>query len=147
MPLFSMGKQEKLAWAQPWATRPNSFQPGEGFHCSDSEGRQSCSSLCNVPADTPGGKGAVQVLHMSYRNGNVVTVTATQEGQINFLRLPKHSVWTPAPPGSWVSLRAQWGLTFRNTITLTLLPLISALSALSKVCNRYLESRKVGVWH
>lgn len=46
---FSMGKQEKLAWTQPSVTRPNSFQPGEGFHAPDSEGRQSywlCRCAC-----------------------------------------------------------------------------------------------------
>lgn len=36
MPFYSMRKQEKLAWAQPSVTRLNSFQPGEGFHLSDS---------------------------------------------------------------------------------------------------------------
>lgn len=89
-----MGKQEKLAWAQPSVTRPNSFQPGEGFHWSDSEGRQSYR-LCRCAADTPDGKGAGQVLYMSYRNGNEVTMTATQEGQMNFLRWPKGPVFEP----------------------------------------------------
>lgn len=48
-----------------------------------------------MPADIPGGKGAVQVLYMSYRNEDEVTMMVKPEGEINFLRLPKGSVPNP----------------------------------------------------
>lgn len=103
-----------------------------------------------MPADKPGGNRAVQVLYMSYRNGDEVRVMATQKGQIHFLRLPKRPV-----PNAAFELRHL--LNPRRVTecsggspsgTLLLLPLISALSTLSKVFSSNLESRNrdVSVW-
>lgn len=129
---FSMEKQEKLAWAQPSATRPNSFQPGEGFHSSDSEGRQSyrlCKCACRYTRWEGCRASIVRVLQKwEWGSDDGNTGRSNEFLKIVQRACAKHSVWTPA---------------------LLLLPLISALSALPKVFNSYLESRsrEVGIWH
>lgn len=79
---------------------------------------------------------------MSYRNDEVM---AAQKDQIFFSRLPKRPVPTPAfelqhllNPAPVSNSECSGGL---PSGALLLLSLISALSALSKVFNGYLESR------
>lgn len=150
MPFFIMGKQEKLAWAQLSATCLNSFQPGEGFHLADSECRQSyCLRRCACRY-TGWKQSGASIVHVLQKQGWGKSDGNTERSN-SFVKISqkahaKSSVWTPSPPESWVrNCECSGGL---PSGTLLLLPLMSALSALSKVFNSYLESRSrgVGVW-
>lgn len=150
MAFFCMGKQEKLTRAQPSVACLNSFQPEEGFYLAVSECRQSYH-LCRCACRYTGWKQSrASIVHALQKQGWGKSDGNTERSN-SFLKISqkihdKPSVWTLSPPESWVrNWECSGGL---PSGALLLLPLMSALSTLSKVFNSHLESRSrdVGVW-